>query len=555
MNAAINNTTVGYGTKVNTSSKGYGRRQGARRWFSGYVAAAVMLLTGSGAVVAQPATGIDNAVVRINTLGAVNEEVIPYLADQAGLDDIQIPGFTLYDQTFNFNIMGFQLANVRFRMRVGNVNISLPVDSESFAAAFAGNGAANTGSVNCSVEIPDAELNTSLNLFTSCNSPLLSWLPADIRNRFNLSETFFFDVEGVEMDVSAAVTRSGSNLRVSISDFSASVDEVSIEDSLFITEVINFFGRGACQVFGQTGTCTVNQAATRLANQLLQRGDLVEDAVSDLITQAVRNQGQFGVTNPIPLPGGELAVGTVGLQTFHTRANPNRLMTEWSLGFSGSGEQFPNLEYTYLNRGTQTPANEAAAGDMQVWLPLSMFDKAMYELLQAGTFSQPVAIPAQNIRMGTQTIRVPAMSLNLVNPSVPRATKAPGTNDQVQLQFSGGLAGSAGTASANLSATIQVRVRVQTTGNDIRWQLVSADVSGLTGSITMGGVTIPSSALPPAVLASIRSSVQSAATEHSSSTRLIRRAVNLGDGWELGIGTVNIGAKYVRVPLTISHGD
>jgi hypothetical protein len=555
MNTSNHISTVGIGSKVAMSAGRRGNRVGygltARR-IGGYALAAALWLTGAGAASAQPTTGIDNAVVRINTLGAVNEEVIPFLAEQAGIDDIEIPGFTLYDQTFNFSIAGFQLANVRFRSRVGDVNISLPVDDETFAAAFAGNGAANTGSVTCAVDIPDATLSTSLHLTTSCSSPLVDWLPANIRSMFRISESFYFDVEGVQLDLAGGVTRSGNNLRVQVSSFSASVDDVSIEDSGYVTEVINFFGRGACQVFGQSGTCTVNQAATKLANALLKRGDIVKNEISNVLTAAVKNQGQFGATSPVPMPDGQLAIATVSLQSLHTRANPNRMMTDWSLGFSGSGEAFPDLAYTYQTRGAQTPANEPIAGDMQVWLPLSMFDKAMYELLQSGVFSEPISTPAFAVNIGGRAVNVPTMALDLVNPSVPRAMKAPGTNDQVLIQFTGGLQGGGGSATANLQATIQARVRIQTTGTDIRWELVSATVTGLTGSVSLGGLTI---ALPAAVTNSISSAVQDAVSEHASSTRLIRRAVALGEGWELQIGTVNIGTRYVRVPLTVTRED
>ncbi|MFN0136467.1 MAG: hypothetical protein ACKVS9_10185 [Phycisphaerae bacterium] len=527
----------------------------------------IALITLAQSAAAQtPATGIDPAVIRINAQGItqLGEEGVPYLLDAAGLDHVSIAGQSLFDQTITMDLGlpwpfdGIDNAAVRVRVNRGTTTLDIPLDADSVQFSLQGNGAANTGQVRCVVDAPDASVCTSIRIRVECSHPLLNLVPPDVRGFFNLDDTFVICACGANIDATVGVSKTASNqFAFAISSLAASVDCIEIEHSGLLDEIIDTLGLAACTIMGQPGgDCSLNTAATRLANHLLKGANTntVRNAISSAVSNAVRGVGDIGGTVNVGFPGNQqLAFGTV-LSNFNTAVN--RFVAEWNLSAQrSSGAAFPNLSYSYLARTAQTPSSEAAAGDMQVWLPLSLFDKTAFELLKTGMLSGSFATPAANVNIGGVPVAVPSMTVSLSSPGLPRAVADAANPAGVRFAMAAGFQGTGASASCSLSSSLSVRLAVIESQRDLSWQLISIAASEPTGTLTIGGTTYSFSQLPSTLRSQIRLSMQNAMQSQwqqmAGTAKLMDNVIDLGDGWELGISGVQVGSRYLRVNFNI----
>jgi hypothetical protein len=515
-----------------------------------------------------PPTGIDPAIVRVNASGAemLGSQLAPYLLEQAGLDDFIIAPQTLYDETFEAeigrienppplpDIPGIVIGQIRLRCSIRDTHVRIPLNADSVNIAFAG-GSGETATVGCAIDAPLASVTTVIRVQVSCDSPLLDQIPADLRPRFNMVDDFHLQASGGHVDASVTMWRTPQGgWAVNVSQLQAMIEQISVTDSGWLDDIFNFLGRGACAVLGQPGSdCTVNTAVTRLANHLLRGADSghVRNCLASALADAIQGAGDIGGSLTLPAPNNNTVTLSAALASLHSGSN--WFLSDWNLDVATTGGAWRDLAYSYLARDAQNPVSEPPQGNLQVWLPLALVDKAGWALLKSGLLSGAFQIPRFSVNVGAQTVVVPATNVRINDPQVPRAERDSTREDRVLLRFRTGIV--AVNAAANVNLTVEVRCRFQIllSDSDLRWQLASTNGSIVGGTVQYNGYTLQWDQLPASVRSAIQTALNTQWSQQAGTYTLMPRVLTLGHGWALELADVSVGNKYVRVALNLHH--
>jgi hypothetical protein len=236
----------------------------------------------------------------------------------------------------------------------------------------------------------------------------------------------------------------------------------------------------------------------------------------------------------------------------------------------------PGLVYTALARPAQDVGQLPPQGDLEVFLPYSLLDRAMYELVQIGLLRK---IPVPRSTAGGLSV---GFDMDITPTEVPRVRPSPDTPGVLVVDFGARLAdtdvgsvrtgapGLGGSPSASRSALGQpappasVPVRLTdghgrasiafrprgTSSGRLYLQYVGVTLGELTGSLTAAGATTS--------LSRLKTPLQTALGAYLARTlptvTLIQQAVQVVPGVSIQAGEPRVGARYVGVPLTL-HGQ
>lgn len=544
---------------------------------------------------------IDPTIVRINGTKALTEKLLPAVATQQKFGNTSTNMLSVANG--EFTVAGF---GARWSTFITDISLKTPVAADSLVAAFR-SAPANKAKIDTNYRFKDATLKFTFNVTTSPKTPYDGIVPTVVKQQTGIREAFFVTVDGFSGEFDLTLKKGGSIVEVdSVDKFNLQVDKISLSDSARILELANAIASIA-QFFNIPGATSVNDGATKLANELLKSHLDVRKDLRDALNESINRFAQMGLgTQMIPLPKQAQLMVSGSLDSLSTSgANlttgtgvplpiPGVAFTQWSINVQGKPSgAVPNLPYTHLARPTQDVGQLASQGDVEVFIPYSLVDKTMYELIQMGSLAK---IPVPQL---SSSPLIGGFDLKVEPTEVPRVNAVAGQADMLVFEFAARMADSQiatvnpGTfLSKDLSvsrhplatppsASKDTAAKPLPTANDPRRNLIpdsipvlltngsgrvaifyrlrgtnagmlylqyaGVNLSQITGSLSFASTSVALSQLS----AQLRNAINAYLVKTQPQIALIQQAVQVVPGVSVQTGTPRVGARYLGVPLAL----
>lgn len=506
---------------------------------------------GSLTVVAAP----DPMLVRINGAQAIVAKVFPAMVNRSGQFNRDISILSPWS-----NYRDVPGARITLSSWVSDVRLRVPVEADDVVAGIMP-AAAGQARINTSYRFDKARLSFKFNVRSSTSADALRALSTVMQRMATIEDSFQVELFGVggRFDFTAGMAL--GRVRIErIEQFTLQLDGVTVEDTGWLTEIANFF-LGFDRVFNVSGASNVNQAATMLANRLLQEAIKFSSLLQDNLNHALWTVGtpQFAL-HAVPIPGGAtLGLGGT-LRSLSSAASALRL--DWDVAASAQPDgAVPTLAYSKLVRLVEDLTQIPAEGDLQVFVPYSLADQAMFELAQAGLLRN-IGVPSASQGGVGQ-----GFAMNLAPTGMPR-TYRDGTNPGLLVvrlgvrmenatvssvnvygsSVPGGIPSSLSVttvdATADLAIVVQPLVRADTT---VDLRIVGVSVTNLAGQLRVATTTTNLALHQPA----IQSAIDLAIRRSAPTVPLVSRAMSLPAPFSVNAGPATLGSMYARVPVVI----
>jgi len=508
-----------------------------------------------------PTTGVMKAIllgpepllVRVNGTKALTEKVFPVMAEKSGQlsKDINKIEVAQYDAT----VMGF---GGSMHTWVEDLKLRVPIEADDLKATFQ-NASGNKAKIDSTYNFNKASLTLKFKVHSQGKSPFQPITPDFVKKMMQLNDTFNIELKGVSGELDLTGKRSGNGIVIdSVDKFSIQLSSVSITDTGVVTEIANAF-LGLDKLFNVVGASNVNDAAKKLVNKLLSQNLGIEGRIKAAANEAIKaiDTQSFTHQNLAISPNTRMNVEA----TFKSLDSMvNNVKSEFSLAMTASPNgKVPGLSFSTPQRDAEDITLPNSTGDLQAFIPYTLIDKAMFEVIQAGLF-QKFDVPAQ----GGIT---QAFTMKLTPTQVPHANRDPNSTRNVALTFAakmedttvgnikigGAVAGTPigkNVALTTVNATANVTILLQVKADDnsgIYLDIQDVKLDSLSGQLMVGKVATD--------LANHKALLQNvlASTMKSGMPKLVlmSRTMNLVAPLRVQVGTPSLGTQYVRVPLTI----
>jgi hypothetical protein len=498
----------------------------------------------------------DATLVRINGSRAMTERVFPALVNRSRLFDRDLA--IIDGWNVSRDVPG---ARITLSAWVSDLRLRVPVDADDLVANIVA-APAGEARFNTAYHFDKARLSFKFNVRSTTDLEALRALSTVMQRMATIEDSFAIEMFGVRGSFDFATGVGVGRIRIQrIDRLTVQLDGVIVEDTGWLTEIANFF-LGFDRVFNVTGAANVNQAASLLANRLLQETFRFRSLLQDNVNYALWTLGtpQFGM-HAIPLPRGATLGISGTLRSLSSATDVLRL--DWDTTASAQPDgAVPTLAYSKLVRVADDLAQIPAAGDLQLFAPYSLVDQALFELVQAGLL-QGIGVPP-----ATQGGIGQGFLMTLVPTSMPRTyrdsaspgrlvVRVPVRMENAAISSSGyygpevpeGLPTSLSVSITNAAASLAVygQPLVRTSGLvDLR--VLGVTVSNVTGEVRVG--TTVTSLAPHQ--GAIQSAIDAAVRRFAPTIPLVTRAISLPEGFSVSAGAATLGSAYAWIPVTVA---
>lgn len=255
---------------------------------------------------------------------AITEDVVPFLAEEVGLDSLAIADQNLASGTLPSGVtwaLACHNTSARWELNMNDIDVEFPVDANTIVASIRDNQRINTDIDESGFAL---EFEMQFSYPKNVGGWYCSWGGHDINIRVNVN------VNGVEGEFDVGLENDGSS-RVQIDDirkFELAVDSVSF-DSSFLTSLTNV-GISVANLFG-TGCSNLTDCVNQAVSDNLTDNEDIEDMLEDAINQALDHSLTISGGTNIGAASLDYAVA---LEELETSNSLNRLNSKWLVEFS-----------------------------------------------------------------------------------------------------------------------------------------------------------------------------------------------------------------------------
>ena len=421
----------------------------SRRPRGAVVFAIVCSLAGTVALAAVPLQGVPdikppalqvagpyppgNLVVRLNGMSAITERVFPALVNASHLLNQHVAKIPVYSNSATLVIANVSVGYAVVTELIG-LNLTVPVGHDDWQANFL---AADPQRVRLgsSFNFDNASLYVQFKITTHPTGNVPSNLPDPLNLlRFtHLNETFGIQIDGFHGDLDVRLKKDGNAVRVEeVERLTVALNKVSITDTGAVQEIADaLLGPNTLFKLGGGQVHDVDEAVKRLANDLLRQYLDVDKAVADAANGALTGFDSQQFLNQEFSLGGTAAMFVTPTQVRLSSA-PNWLVNEWAPGIDVKpDDKVPGLRPRGLATMTALQPIESAPanGDVQVFVPYTLIEHVLYELIQGGLLRDIVVPPATQGGVGN------GFRMHVVPTESPRLQRDPNNPEQLMLDF------------------------------------------------------------------------------------------------------------------------
>jgi hypothetical protein len=422
----------------------------------------------------QTPTNQRRAAIRINDgLDHVGAALVPPVADEAGLDhlDIATPR-PLYEADGNCT---------HYKLVLKNVYTELPFSSTSLTGDFA------TGrKVKSDFNLPGAEVHAEVQwTATHFNGPW--WC---ISTPMNYTAAFTVrDLDG-SLDVTLG-TAGGAVTIDTVDAVSFSVDDFEWDTNSWILNTLISLGFGLYDLFDFTCSGQADCLSEAVNEYALSDDDFIDEMV-DMVNRAVGSLHNWSEGFSTE---GLSSTFSAALESVQSSTAENTLTSLWDVDVSSSATVDPCASglYTRAFAFEGAPGNASLTNnDFEVELPFHLISDTAYLAGKRGVFCAAFNYSILNVSRGFSVL--PSGSIGVAGAG------AGDPANTVKLSLPIRITPTSGGVTGSVSGTLNVKGALGVDAySDLVFTTRSASVSGLTGSVSVGGATVNAASLSSAI--------------------------------------------------------
>jgi hypothetical protein len=451
--------------------------------------------------------------LRINDgLDHIGRDVVPAVADEFGLDHIEIiDSLTIWSEVGDCNT---------YRLKLRDVSVDLPFGTTSVTGHFE-----SGRKVLSDFNLPAADAHAELE-FTITNTSNSGWCFFDIIPAMDIESSY--DAGDLDGNLDVTLERAGDAIQVdTIDDIELTVADFAWDTNSWFLDTIIDLGFWLYDLFDFTCSGQAD-CLTEAVNQYA----LADDGFLDQMTALVND----AIDAPLTISTGTSTDGlalnfTINLSSLKSSTTHDTMTSIWNATLTSSAA----TDSCAAALSARAFAFEGGVGDAQLTaddleleIPFHLLTKAAYFAgkqglyCQSGTYSVIPGVPQffKVVPDGAVSVAKggPADPDNLIQFTLP-----------VEVTASGGLGGGAIAGTLTVKGTLSVDG-----GSDVVFTTTSADASGLSGSIMLGGIPISAATLEPSIDAAVAGIVSD-----MNDLELLNAVVNTGIGG-LGVSASDV---------------
>lgn len=502
--------------------------------------------------------------IRMNGTEKLTQVVLPLVAQKSGKTHQEI------DKVWIMNAYPATVSGIGANVStwLSDIELDVPIDGNDITAKFMPASGANRGRLLTWFDLADATLKFKFHVFTRPRVPQKD-IQAALPQWLNLNETFSIEIKRLHGGIDYTLRQMGAGIQIeSFGGYFVQVGSVFVSDSGYLIEIANAV-LGLDRLFNVTGAANANQAATKVANHLLATDLGLDDLLVSLVNSALAatTTQQFPLQS-LPMQPAGLMQFTPALAGIATVDNFGA--SGWAVALDAKPDgKVPDLVYTKQSRSPENVMQTPAAGDVQVYVPYTMLEQIMFEMIQAGLTRD---IPVPDVDGGGPQR---AFTLNLLPTSVPRVRPDPASPPNLLIEFSSvmedakvgtvtpsvtsgpyptpanplGPARPIDILTMNASASVRIHTRLGADASSgLFLSVLRVDLLDLTGQLQFSTAT--TSVVPYRV--QIQNAINAGIVANGGNRiPLIPRTMTLMEGLTTTLGSPTPGTMFVRAPLTI----
>ncbi|MFT7621242.1 MAG: hypothetical protein ACI9WU_000403 [Myxococcota bacterium] len=411
--------------------------------------------------------GTRDVALRINGLDTVGRELVPDLAEENGVDEMNFSDdklgggtWSCYDWTFH----------------VRDVGIKLPVDSSTVSGSFGDSGRTVT---DWSLNTACATARFDFEAERKNNKIWCLWaLPINIELSINIE-----DLDG-EVDFTAAAGSDNTVTVTSIDKMTLELSNIGYQSNSGFLNAVLAVGFSLYDLF-KTSCSGIDDCASEVVNDILQSKNKVEERLLSTMDDAL--------AQPLAMGGGTSTEGlsieySVALDGLQSSKNHDTMTTLWDvdLGNGGTTDTCASGLTLAMSMATGSVGHASyTSDDLEVELPYSLIARAAWVAGQQGVFCHSFeATEAGGSGLGATGTVVPSGSI--------RATAGSGSDPANTVILTLPVRATLdGATSGDISADVTVKAEFETScGEGLYAVITDVSVANFSGTITLSGFEI-----------------------------------------------------------------
>jgi len=413
--------------------------------------------------------------LRINDgLDHIGEEVVPPLADDAGLDHLDVvSSLTLWSSVGDCNT---------YRFKLKNVFVELPFGRNAVDGEFR-----DGKKVLSDFDLPSAEAHAEVE-FTITNTSSSGWcffdpVPAlDIEAEFTVS-----DLSG---HLDATLRTSGDTIAINtVDDIDFSLNDFVWDTNSWFLDSVIALGFGLYDLFDASCSGQADCLSEAINEYALEDDDFV-DEMKALVNDAI--DAPLTINTGVSTDGLNLNFA-VDLDSLKSSTVHNTMTSLWNVTPSTSAAAnacaAALTAKAYALEGSTGDA-QLTADEMELEIPFHILSKTAYYAGKQGLFC----------KTGSYSVLGVPRSFNIVPNGAVGVSKGSALDPDNLIKFSLPIKAtpSVGAGIVNATLTISGLLSVDA-GSDLVFTTTAATASALSGSLTLGGLSISAATLTPAI--------------------------------------------------------
>lgn len=513
-----------------------------------------------------------NLVVRLNGMSAITGKVFPAIAQASHAFSRSVPQKTLYSGTAELRIANATVGyNVKTKLT--ELTLTVPVAADDWKASFAA-ADPQQARVQSTYDFNQASLNANFRIHTSPTGNVPANLPDPLNLlRFTrLDEKFSIKLSGFKGNLDVRLKKNGNSVSVdAVEQFSLSVSNVNVGDSGPLEEIANaVLGLNTLFRIGGGKVHDADTAATRLLNDLLRQDLGIEADIKKYANQALTSfDTQQFLNQEFNVASGVVIFVSPNLERL--QSGPNWLVNEWAPGIDAKPDGrvpglIPRAGATLTT--LQPIGSEAAAGAAQVFVPYTLVEHVLYELIQAGLLRDIVVPSASNGGVGN------GFAMHVVPTESPRLQRDPNDPQQMALDCAVRMDDTtvasvpfqppSGPVPANTGPTLPATVDVVAVGATaamrvfvkprtsptagVYLEVTAVNLTNLSGELRVAMVKTNLAPYAPQLQNAITAALRSRAPQIG----ILPRAISVFPPLHVVSGTPTLGPVYIVLPLSVT---
>ncbi|HMV66665.1 MAG TPA: hypothetical protein PKA64_07430 [Myxococcota bacterium] len=471
-----------------------------------------------------PSFQAHDVLFRINDLDTITREVVPEVADAAGVPSrIDLATETLASGHFPCH---------DWSLKLRDVGMDLPIGSNTMDSVVAN----NVGRVNTDLDMPGVDASATLRMHITWDPNPSEWACVQWLMDIGGDTDLFGSIDDLDGELDVTLEDSASSVQVDeIKKLRLDLTGTHIGSSAWFLDFLLDVGFTLYDLFDSS--CSgMDQCMSEAINDLVLSSDEVVDTLTSVINDAI--DVPLSLNGGLSNDGFEIDYG-VDLSDLTTSSTYGTVTTRWAVEVESDAATDPCANALTLRAYTGAAGSApATTSDLEAEVPFSIVTKAAYLAGKQGAFC------TTSTYNGTRLSVKPNGALSLAAGAVGDPA------DSLRLSLPVKVTPTGRGVSGSLTATMTVVAAIEVGCDADELQLVPSSIllGTVTGSIVVSGINIPGSAMQSTLNAAV-------AAIPLAEIDVMPRVTDLDDLGDIMVAVDDVVVRNQHVVIGLDIGD